>query len=203
MRQTLSISTVAALLALASSAAAQHPTILDSYRRAYELLDAAVAAHGGAEALATARQMRLTARGYEYHPHQSRRIAPLDSTVMDLVLMTDIGRGRVVFEDTRGYAGGLLLHGLAACIRATNVAQHLHRGWSDIDLAAGDIDRGHQAVRVGARTFARRKSGERKPEHVRAWQSQAVHRVCGEEKRLRGVETAGDADHDLLDSSAR
>jgi glyoxylase-like metal-dependent hydrolase (beta-lactamase superfamily II) len=106
MRQTLSTSTVAGLLALASSAAAQHPTILDSYKRAYELLDAAVAAHGGAEALAAARQMRLTARGYEYHPHQSRRIAPLDSTVMDLILMTDIARGRVVFEDTRGYAGG-------------------------------------------------------------------------------------------------
>src|SRR5215207_5165677 len=72
-----------------------------------KLIEAAVAAHGGLEALTAARQMRLTARGFEYHVQQSRRVAPpLDSTVMDLVLMTDIARSRVVIEETRGYPGG-------------------------------------------------------------------------------------------------
>ena len=51
--------------------------------------------------------MRLTARGYEYHAHQSRRVAPpFDSTVADYVLMTDLARGRVIFDGTRGFAGG-------------------------------------------------------------------------------------------------
>ena len=111
MRRTLSAGAVVSLLAIATSptsASAQQPmTIVDSYKRAYDLLEAAIAAHGGPEALAAARHMRLTARGYEYHMHQSRRVAPpLDSTVFDAVLMTDIPRGRVVYEDTRGYPGG-------------------------------------------------------------------------------------------------
>ena len=106
MPTTLSLSAAALLALVASPVAAQHQTIRDSYKRAYELLDAAVAAHGGAEAMAAARQMRLTARGHEYHMHQSRLVTPLDSTVFDAVLMTDLGRGRVVYEDTRGYPGG-------------------------------------------------------------------------------------------------
>jgi glyoxylase-like metal-dependent hydrolase (beta-lactamase superfamily II) len=100
------VSTFIVSTLITSSAFAQHPTIVDSYKRAYELLDAAVAAHGGAEAMAAARQMRLTARGYEYHMHQSRRIAPLDSTVWQATLMTDMARGRMFYEDTRGYVGG-------------------------------------------------------------------------------------------------
>jgi len=87
--------------------AQQPPTILDSYTKAHQLVEAAVAAHGGIEALNAARQMRLTARGFEYHPHQSRRVEPpFDSTVTNVVLMTDIARGRVVFNETRGYPGG-------------------------------------------------------------------------------------------------
>src|SRR5688572_22700680 len=108
MRPTFLSAAVASALIPAFSASAQQPmTIVDSYDRARQLIEAAVAAHGGADALAAARQMRLTARGYEYQMQQSRRVAPpLDSTVMDLVLMTDIARGRVVYQDTRGYPGG-------------------------------------------------------------------------------------------------
>ena len=108
MRPTFLSAAIASALIRAFSASAQQPmTIVDSYNRAHQLIEAAVAAHGGADALAAARQMRLTARGYEYQMQQSRRVAPpLDSTVMDLVLMTDIARGRVVYQDTRGYPGG-------------------------------------------------------------------------------------------------
>ena len=96
------------VLCLSARLGAQQPmTILDSYTKAHQLLESAVAAHGGLEALTAARQMRLTARGFEYHPHQSRRVEPpFDSTVTNLMLITDIARGRVIFDETRGYPGG-------------------------------------------------------------------------------------------------
>ena len=82
MRWIVQAGALVALLTSVTAAAAQQPTnILDSYKRAYDLIEAAVAAHGGAEALAAARQIRVTARGHEYHLQQSRRAAPsLDST---------------------------------------------------------------------------------------------------------------------------
>ena len=107
MGRILTRCAVVAIALLPIRARAQHSsTILDSYTKAHQLVEAAVAAHGGIDALNAARQMRLTARGYEYHPHQSRRVAaPFDSTVADYVLITDIARGRVIFDGTRGYPG--------------------------------------------------------------------------------------------------
>ena len=108
MSRILERCAVVAMALLPIRAHAQHPsTILDSYTKAHQLVEAAVAAHGGIEALNAARQLRLTARGYEYHPHQSRRVAPpFDSTVADYVLMTDIARGRVIFSLARPRGSG-------------------------------------------------------------------------------------------------
>ena len=83
------------------------PTLLERYARAREIVDAAVAAHGGTDALRAARQLRLSTAGHELHRFQSRRVAgPLDSTVRTNDLMIDLARNRLVNEQTRGYPGG-------------------------------------------------------------------------------------------------
>lgn len=93
----------------AASRADAAPSTLESHRRASALIDAAVAAHGGPDALRAARHVRVTLEGHDYHRHQSRRVAaPYDSTVRRHDLMLDLARGRLVQQQTRGYPGGFL-----------------------------------------------------------------------------------------------
>jgi len=89
--------------------AQQAPTVLDQYQKALTLIDAAVAAHGGIEALRGARKARARVEGWDYHPTQSRRIAPpFDSTVRNSEVMIDLDRNYIVFNGTRGWPGGFL-----------------------------------------------------------------------------------------------
>ncbi len=101
---------LAALLLPTAAAAAQEapaPSALDAHRRATAVLEGALAAHGGPEALRAARTARVTLEGWDYHRHQSRRAAaPWDSTVRRHALWVDLARGRLVQEQTRGYPGG-------------------------------------------------------------------------------------------------
>ena len=100
------------LALVATPVAAQHgpaavPTTLESHARAAALIDAAVAAHGGIEALRAARHVRVTLDGYDFHRNQSRRVAPpYDSTLRRQEVMIDLGRNRIVSRDVRGYPGG-------------------------------------------------------------------------------------------------
>jgi glyoxylase-like metal-dependent hydrolase (beta-lactamase superfamily II) len=81
--------------------------MLESYARAKSLIDAAVAAHGGVEALRAARHMRITLQGNDFHRNQSRRVAaPYDSTPRRHEVLIDLSRGQVISVDTRGYPGG-------------------------------------------------------------------------------------------------
>ena len=83
------------------------PTMLESYRRAKALIDAAVTAHGGIDVLRAARKMRVVQQGFEFHPTQSRRVAPpFDSTVRRQDMMIDLTKSRIVNDGLRGYPGG-------------------------------------------------------------------------------------------------
>ncbi|HYD52437.1 MAG TPA: hypothetical protein VEA99_07410 [Gemmatimonadaceae bacterium] len=69
LTQSLSLVALSAPLA---ALAQERPTMLDNVRRATALIDAAVGAHGGLDALRAARRMRVTMDGHEWHRHQSR-----------------------------------------------------------------------------------------------------------------------------------
>ena len=98
---------LALLAALAAPVAAQDASLLASYTRATALIDSAVAAHGGVDALRAARHIRVTAAGHEFHRYQSRRAAPpYDSTAYHIDLAIDLARGVAMSQDTRGYPGG-------------------------------------------------------------------------------------------------
>lgn len=85
------------------------PTVLEQYQKARSLIDAAVAAHGGMDALRAARKVRARAEGWDYHPTQSRRITPpFDSTVRNSEVMIDLDRNYIVFNGARGWPGGFL-----------------------------------------------------------------------------------------------
>lgn len=102
---------VAATLAAVAYPWAQPPagdTVAGSYARARATLDAAVAAHGGAEALRAARQLRVALEGHDHARHQSRRAEPpYDREPHAVDLMIDLEKGRLSFERTFGYPGDI------------------------------------------------------------------------------------------------
>ena len=90
---------------------AQHatrvPTMLESYARAGQLIDAAVSAHGGIDALRSARRIRVISDGWDFHRTQGSRLAPpYDSTVARSDAMIDLTRSRIVRRRARGWPGG-------------------------------------------------------------------------------------------------
>jgi glyoxylase-like metal-dependent hydrolase (beta-lactamase superfamily II) len=90
-----------------TASAQRAPSMLESYQKAAALIDAAVAAHGGVEALRSARHIRVITEGWDYHRTQGRRIAkPYDSTVARTDLMLDLNRNRLVRTRARGWPGG-------------------------------------------------------------------------------------------------
>lgn len=100
---------VASLMCLGSVAvpAQKAPTVLEQYHKARTLVEAAVTAHGGMDALRAARKARVRVEGWDYHPTQSRRLAPpFDSTVRNSEVMIDLDRNAIVFNGARGWPGG-------------------------------------------------------------------------------------------------
>ncbi|HWI19621.1 MAG TPA: MBL fold metallo-hydrolase [Vicinamibacterales bacterium] len=104
-------STLALFFLLAASAAARSqdaPNIIASYNRAKQLVDRAVAAHGGVEALRAARQMRVRFAGDDVWRHQSRAAAPpYDRVPHSSELFIDLEKGRVVVDQQRSYPGNI------------------------------------------------------------------------------------------------
>ena len=101
------------ILGISASASAlnaqQAPTVLDQYNKARAVIESAVAAHGGIETLRAVRKAHVRTQGWDYHPTQSRRIAPpFDSTVRNNEVMIDLDRNLIVFNGTRGWPGGFL-----------------------------------------------------------------------------------------------
>src|SRR5262245_50501085 len=90
-----------ASLAMPGSLAAQS-SIVESYLQATRIIDAAVAAHGGIEALRASRHMRFVLNGHEFHRFQSRRVnGAFDSTVFRWEFALDVTGGRMLAENTR------------------------------------------------------------------------------------------------------
>lgn len=82
---------------------------LSSYVRASEVIDRAVAAHGGPQALKVVQQLHVRIEGFDYHRNQGRRVAaPYDSTPRIIELFTDLPLGRLVNQQTTGYPGGFV-----------------------------------------------------------------------------------------------
>ena len=108
-RRTFEIVFALAFIAASTSpvAAQKAPSMLESYQRARALLELSVAAHGGIDALRAARVARVRTTGWDYHPTQSRRVAPpFDSTLRSSDMMIDLDKGRLVHQQVRGWPGG-------------------------------------------------------------------------------------------------
>jgi glyoxylase-like metal-dependent hydrolase (beta-lactamase superfamily II) len=83
------------------------PTLRESYAKAVLLIDSAVVAHGGVEALRRSHRVRVITDGWDYHRTQGSRVAPpYDSTVARSDAMIDLSRGRIVRRRVRGWPGG-------------------------------------------------------------------------------------------------
>lgn len=100
--------TVIAVLVLSATILAQPATgVLDSYTRARQLVDRAVAAHGGVDVLQAARQMRVRREGYDVWRHQSRAVAPpYDREPFASELQIDLANRRLIVDEARSYPGG-------------------------------------------------------------------------------------------------
>ena len=97
----------AVALGTALPAAQSGTGVLASYARARGLLERAIAAHGGSSALNRARQVRVTFSGHDVWRNQSRRVdPPYDREPLDVDLMIDLDRGRLVFERINSFPGG-------------------------------------------------------------------------------------------------
>src|SRR5437764_7551093 len=79
------------------------------------------------------------------------------------------------------------------------VAKHLCRGGSNVDLTGADPESLHQCARVPERPLAGREPRHRVREDVRSRESETVDGPGADRQRMRGVKAAGDADHDLVD----
>jgi glyoxylase-like metal-dependent hydrolase (beta-lactamase superfamily II) len=97
-------------MTLAAPASAQHgnANILDAYKRAREIVDAAVTAHGGREALEAARQLRVQMSGFEVMRTQGLTAdPPHDRIAISRDMHYDLRNGRLVAELWSGYPGGI------------------------------------------------------------------------------------------------
>ena len=66
--------------------------------------------------------------------------------------------------------------------------------------SALDAERVHQRMRVGLGELRRRKARQRVAKNVLARQAEPIERAGRDDQRVRGVEAAGDAEHDLVDA---
>ena len=111
----LSVWLAAAVLLMSAGPHAQSPSsVVGSYARARTALDAAIAAHGGAEALAAARRIRVTLDGHDIWRNQSRSVdPPYDRERLTIELTIDLSRSRVIVDRISSFPGGLHNHALS------------------------------------------------------------------------------------------
>ncbi|MEO8448315.1 MAG: MBL fold metallo-hydrolase [Gemmatimonadota bacterium] len=104
----VSAAVTALSLALASAqASAQLTSSLSSFRRARQVLDQAIVAHGGLERLRGIDVLTVRHEGQFFNRNQSRRVAPpYDATPANGMLVYDRRGGRLAFETETGFPGG-------------------------------------------------------------------------------------------------
>ncbi len=101
-------------LALANAAHAQQTksATAESYRRAYQTVEAGLKALGGAEALRAAEDVWVKASGPTWARNQSLKVEqPWDQMPHDETLFADMRRGRYIFENRDPLPGGFVFGG--------------------------------------------------------------------------------------------
>ncbi|HJQ30683.1 MAG TPA: MBL fold metallo-hydrolase [Pyrinomonadaceae bacterium] len=101
-------------LALSTTALARQTksSTADSYRRAYQTVEAGLKALGGAEALRSAEDVWVKASGSTWARNQSVRVEkPWDEMTRDETLFADVRRGRFIFENRDPLPGGFVFGG--------------------------------------------------------------------------------------------
>src|SRR3712207_6040897 len=84
----------------------------DSYRKAYQTVEAGLKALGGAEALRAAEDVWVKASGSTWARNQSLKVdAPWDKMTRDETLYADLRRGRFIFENRDPLPGGFVFGG--------------------------------------------------------------------------------------------
>ena len=81
-----------------------------------------------------------------------------------------------------------------------DVLEHLGAARPDVDFIGLDAERLHQGKRIAAGLVRCGETRHRIGQHMPSGKFQPVHRSGGDDQRMRGIEPAGDADHDLFDS---
>ena len=102
-------------LAVSSAALARQApksSTADSYRKAYQTLEAAVNAFGGVEALRAAEDVWVKTGGSTWARNQSVKVeAPWDEMTREETLYADVRRGRFIFENRDPLPGGFVFGG--------------------------------------------------------------------------------------------
>ncbi len=84
----------------------------DSYRKAYQTVEAGLSALGGAEALRAAEDVWVKTSGSTWARNQSLKVeGPWDQMTRDETLYADVRRGRFVFENRDPLPGGFVFGG--------------------------------------------------------------------------------------------
>lgn len=100
---------VACLLIAAPLAGQEGTLVLQSYQKARQVLDQALAAHGGLKALRDVERITVRHEGTFYNRNQSRRVVePYDPTPSNGLLVVDYRGGRLIWEQESGFPGGFL-----------------------------------------------------------------------------------------------
>ncbi|HWS88608.1 MAG TPA: MBL fold metallo-hydrolase [Pyrinomonadaceae bacterium] len=103
------------LLALSTMTPAQQTpksATADSYRKAYQTVEAGLKALGGVEALRAAEDVWVKASGSTWARNQSLKVnGPWDEMTRDETLFADLRRGRFIFENRDPLPGGFVFGG--------------------------------------------------------------------------------------------
>lgn len=95
-----------------SSNAPAHGGTADSYRKAYQTIEAGLGALGGAEALRAAGDVWVKASGPAWARNQSRRVSqPWDELTREETLFADVRQQRFIFESRDPAPGGFVFGG--------------------------------------------------------------------------------------------
>jgi glyoxylase-like metal-dependent hydrolase (beta-lactamase superfamily II) len=114
MQRRLFVALSVCLALSATTLAQQTPksATADSYRKAYQTIEAGLNALGGAEALRAAEDVWVKASGSTWARNQSLKVSrPWDQLTRDETLFADVRRGRFVFESRDPATGGFVFGG--------------------------------------------------------------------------------------------
>ena len=102
---SIAVLSIASLPVLAQPATT--PSIADSYARARALVDSAIVAHGGLDALRAATRFTQRMEGHDVWRNQSRRVEPpYDTEAATGTIALDLPQSRFVWTTTGGFPGG-------------------------------------------------------------------------------------------------